>query len=140
MSVSISEDTYEKLEKLKYKYRCSTIDEVIRKLACQALTSETPAKGISEATPTTVDTTLLPAPEVKARHIPSVTKKIVTKKSKKQCAYVNPDTGEECKQKEKLEFDHIHPYSKGGPHLPDNLRLMCSHHNKHMWQTVQKNL
>lgn len=125
LSLNISERLFEKLERLQYKYGCRTKEELIEKLADGI---ELPAKSI-----------LLPALEARTRHIPQVTKRMVLKKSLKKCAYINPETGVECEKTEKLEFDHIHPYSKGGPHLPENLRLMCSHHNKHVWQTEQKN-
>ena len=124
MSINISEGLYEKLEKLKFELQCSSIEQVIEKLADQAKS--------------------LPAPEVKARqknrYIPKATRRIVLKKSKPHCAYTHPESGKPCIETAKLQFDHIYPYSKGGPHLTENLRLLCAHHNKLVWQTEQKNI
>ncbi len=148
MSINISEATYEKLEKLKYKLRCSSIEDVIDRLADKALDEQSskPVALSSKDTslrkmkPDCNDAHLLPAPAVQTRHIPSVTKKIVLKRTEQKCSYRHPQTGQPCDEIEKLEFDHIHPYSKGGAHLPENLRLLCSHHNKLVWQTEQKNI
>ncbi len=126
LSLNISERLFQKLERLQYKYGCRTKEELIEKLADAV---EAPAKPVA-----------LPTLEVRNRHIPQVTKRIVLKKSPSKCAYKNPETGLECNEKTKLEFDHIHPFSKNGPHLVENLRLLCSHHNKLVWQTEQKNI
>lgn len=154
MSVNISVEMYERLEKLKFSARCSSIEEVIDllmmrkpseaeivKLDKSQIGVATQQKNAENAIEkSTVGEVSLPAPVVRARHIPAVTKKIVIKKSEPKCSYVDPITKVQCCESMNLELDHIYPFSKGGPHLPENLRLMCAPHNKHVWNSEQKNL
>lgn len=49
--------------------------------------------------------------------------KAIVKRLRKKCFY--------CREKmDKLEFDHIFPISRGGPHTPENLTLACGTCNK----------
>lgn len=129
MSLNISEETYVKLEKLKFAYRCQTIEQLIDLMADQMPLDQPPQEKKKDS---------LPAPEVRTRHIPSVTKRIVLKNCEPKCSYKDPATGQECGQTKNLEYDHIHPYSAGGPHLVENLRLLCAPHNKYVWNKEQK--
>ena len=48
-----------------------------------------------------------------------------------RCAYVDPITGSRCTENryDKLEVDHITPWSKGGRTTLDNAQLLCKSHN-----------
>ncbi|MFX1420402.1 MAG: HNH endonuclease [Promethearchaeota archaeon] len=51
------------------------------------------------------------------RHIPSEVRKMVWERDKGMCVL--------CGSQERLEFDHIIPFSKGGAHTAKNIRLLC---------------
>jgi hypothetical protein len=55
-------------------------------------------------------------------HIPKWLKKMVLEKCKNKCA--------ECDATENLEFDHIHPVSKGGLTEFSNLQILCKPCNR----------
>ncbi len=73
-----------------------------------------------------------------SRHIPIPVQDDVRVRDKNQCTYVSPD-GVRCCSTEYLEIDHIKPFSLGGEHTPENLRLLCRAHNQlHAEQTLGK--
>jgi hypothetical protein len=45
-----------------------------------------------------------------------------------QCTYVSPD-GQRCKERQKLEVEHMRPRAKGGTNDPANLTILCRAHN-----------
>ncbi len=53
----------------------------------------------------------------RSRYIPADVKGQVWAKCKGQCMY--------CGLRHCLDYDHIVPYSKGGPNTVDNLQLLC---------------
>lgn len=65
-----------------------------------------------------------------SRHIPRRVRREVWRRSNHECAYIDPVTGRKCDSKHALEVDHIYEWSRGGTHDPENLRLLCSAHNK----------
>jgi 5-methylcytosine-specific restriction endonuclease McrA len=65
-----------------------------------------------------------------SRHIPAAVKRDVWLKGGGQCAYVDPQTGHKCLSTHWLQIDHIIPFAKGGPTIPENLRLLCANHNR----------
>ncbi len=141
MSLNISEDLFEKLEKLKHLHRVNRIEDVIQLLADKALTGADSNAPIGRDYLAVSTMNLVPTSEQKSRYISKVTKKIVIKQNpQKKCNYIDPITKKCCEETKKLQFDHIHPYSKGGPHLVENLRLLCGHHNRLVWTTEQRHL
>ncbi len=68
------------------------------------------------------------AQENRTRHIPKATEQLVWKRANHQCEYEK--NGKRCTSKHALEIDHIVEYAKGGSNKPENLRLLCSAHNK----------
>ncbi len=128
LSLNISEELFQKLEKLKQVLGLQKVEDVIHRLADKELNIDKPRGS-------------LPAPVVRTRYIPKVTKRIVIKKNhEKQCEYKDPVTQMRCDQTHKLQFDHIKPYSQGGPNLTENLRLLCGHHNRLVWTTEQRHI
>ncbi len=53
------------------------------------------------------------------------------------CQFKDPLTNKICGSLRFLEIDHIQPVWAGGDNSPDNLRILCSQHNK---LNTQKNL
>jgi len=53
-----------------------------------------------------------------SRHIPSDVQIVVWKRDQGKCS--------SCGSKEKLHFDHIIPFSKGGSNSEDNIQILCA--------------
>ncbi len=69
-----------------------------------------------------------PAQKVVARHIPVEVKRAVWHRDGGNCTF--SCGGRRCTTKHQLEFDHIKPFSVGGEHSVENLRLRCRTHNQ----------
>ncbi|MGZ3740628.1 MAG: HNH endonuclease [Bdellovibrionota bacterium] len=65
-----------------------------------------------------------------SRHIPRRVRREVWRNANHECSFVDPLTGRKCGSKHALEVDHVQEWSRGGTHDPQNLRLLCSAHNK----------
>ena len=50
------------------------------------------------------------------------------------CQYQDPLSGKKCGSQYFLEVDHIKPRWISGSHVQDNLRILCSSHNKYRYQ------
>ena len=64
-----------------------------------------------------------------SRYIPADVRHAVEKRDLCQCTYVAPD-GRRCSEKNNLQFDHLLPHALGGESSVENLRLLCSTHNR----------
>lgn len=62
------------------------------------------------------------------RQIPIRIRDEVFKRDGGKCTYISP-SGQQCQSTWDLEVDHIRPFSMGGDHSLDNLRLLCRAHN-----------
>ena len=63
------------------------------------------------------------------RHIPSAVRDKIWSRDKGRCTFVSAG-GRRCNSRHDLEIDHIVPVARGGKSTPDNLRLLCSRHNR----------
>ena len=90
-----------------------------RKLAMGGTVAEAPARPEER----------FPRDWAMGRYIPAKVKSAVWARDDGSCAWRNPD-GKVCGAKDWLEYDHIHPYAKGGrSDDPRNIRLLCRQHN-----------
>jgi len=63
------------------------------------------------------------------RHIPQSVRDAVWRRDGGQCVY-REGGGQRCPERGGLEFDHVIPFSLGGPsNNPKNIRLLCKAHN-----------
>lgn len=60
--------------------------------------------------------------EERNRYIPSKVKREVWRRDQGRCV--------ECNSKERLEYDHIIPFSKGGSNTARNIQLLCERCNR----------
>ncbi len=67
---------------------------------------------------------------LRSRYISVKAKQEVWRRSGGQCAYIDKTSGKRCTSRHGLEVDHIHEFGMGGSNGIENLRLMCSSHNK----------
>jgi len=66
-----------------------------------------------------------------SRHIPAAVRRAVWERDGGRCRYVD-EQGRRCKQCDRLEFHHRHPFGLGGEHSVENIRLMCHAHNQYL--------
>jgi hypothetical protein len=52
-----------------------------------------------------------------------------------RCAFVS-EAGKRCAETRFLQFDHIDPVARGGEATGENLRLVCSAHNRYAAERV----
>jgi len=64
----------------------------------------------------------------KSRHIPASVKKEVWRRDEGKCV--------ECGSKERLEYDHIIPFSKGGSNTARNIQLLCEKCNREKYNQI----
>jgi hypothetical protein len=67
--------------------------------------------------------------EVKGRYVPAPIKRRIWKRDEGRCQYRSPN-GHRCQATHGLQLDHIHPFAQGGQTREENLRLLCSAHNR----------
>jgi len=63
------------------------------------------------------------------RYIPATVKREVWRRDKGECV--------ECGSKERLEYDHIIPFSKGGSNTARNMQLLCENCNRKKLNKIQ---
>ena len=97
------------------------------------LSSTQPKKVLGKQLQTTKQQYLKPT-----RYIPSVVRHHVWMRDRGQCTYVCPKTKRRCASNHLLQIDHIKPFSLGGSHEVDNLRLLCANHNQFAFSRYQK--
>ncbi len=61
--------------------------------------------------------------------VPRAVRREVFERDGEQCTFAD-DRGNRCPSRTKLELDHIVPRARGGPSHADNLRVVCSAHNR----------
>ena len=71
------------------------------------------------------------------RHIPNPIRDKVLTRDHFQCTFVSKD-GYRCEEKRLLQLDHIKPFSIGGEHSEDNLRVMCPAHNRFQYDVMNR--
>ncbi|HEY2956244.1 MAG TPA: HNH endonuclease signature motif containing protein [Candidatus Eisenbacteria bacterium] len=69
-------------------------------------------------------------PTQSARRIPAAVRRAVYERDGGRCAFVS-DAGKRCDATRFLQFDHIEPVARGGEATVENLRLVCSAHNRY---------
>ena len=70
-----------------------------------------------------------PKPVTPSRHIPTRIRDAVFTRDGGRCTYIGR-SGVRCGATRHLQIDHIRPFSRGGGHSIDNLRLLCGKHNR----------
>jgi hypothetical protein len=66
-----------------------------------------------------------------SRYLPAAARRAVCARDGDRCRYVD-DQGRRCKERDRLEFHHRHPFGLGGHHSVSNIRLMCHAHNAYL--------
>jgi hypothetical protein len=64
-----------------------------------------------------------------SRYIPADVKRRVAERDGKQCTFVS-ENGVRCDARERLEYDHVTPFARGGRSTVENVRMRCHAHNQ----------
>lgn len=64
------------------------------------------------------------------RAVPAAVRRAVFQRDKGRCVFKDPRTGQVCGSRNRVELDHIVPVALGGDDSVENLRCLCSAHNK----------
>ena len=72
----------------------------------------------------------LQKPKTLNRHIPMSIRRQVWQRDEGCCSYRDFKSNRKCGSKHLLQVDHIQPFSLGGKHEIQNLRLLCANHNR----------
>ena len=154
IKVILDKDSQQKLESLKkllsHKNPNMSYGELIAVLAELGLNKYDPKRKtnkqnkaakvfISTNSQKVTDKTQKKLPIQKTtRYIPSVVRHHVWMRDQGQCTYVCLKTKRRCSSNHLLQIDHIKPFSLGGTHEADNLRLLCANHNQFAFSRYQK--
>lgn len=108
-----------------HRWQCSylitewlTPDQVERKLRTSVIQDSPQVSPASSVSPVSIRA---PRGSGNSRTIPQAVKIAVAFRDKAQCVY--------CGSIERLQYDHIIPWSKGGDSSIDNIQLLCGSHN-----------
>jgi hypothetical protein len=74
-------------------------------------------------------------PKPRTRHIPVAIRDQVMLRDKQRCTFKSR-SGRKCNSTHNLQIDHIKPFALGGTHEPENLRVLCAAHNRHVARKV----
>ena len=70
------------------------------------------------------------------RHVPAAVCRAVFKRDQGRCQYADSASGHRCESRHGVQVDHFQPYSLGGTHTLENLRLLCGAHNR--WRHAEQ--
>ncbi len=122
---SVSKEIYEQFKTVQYRLsNCLgnnlSLVKIFEKLTANYLTSHvlSPAKARKQS-----------SSNENSRYIPRSVKRVIFARDHEQCSFVSPN-GVRCCNKHHLQIDHIKPFALGGKSNLENLRLLCSQHNK----------
>lgn len=117
------------LNELKGLYAHKNFDGDISKLFALMLEA-----CLKEAKKARTEEPAKPRPErpvnPRSRHVPRRIRREVWRRSPHECSYVDPASGRKCGSRHALEIDHVHEWCRGGANTTENLRILCSAHNK----------
>jgi hypothetical protein len=106
-TITLSEAEYEKLQELKSRLATSSLDRILSE-ALERISPAKPERPRSSAT----------------RFVPVSLKRAVFRRDQGKCSYPG------CSETRFLQYDHVQPYALGGKTEMENLRLLCSGHNR----------
>src|SRR6202050_691424 len=125
----ISEELHEKIEKLTslkgHENKDFTV--ILEELIDHELKRIDPMTRINHRKQTAPAQEL---PKNHSRYVSVHDESEVWKTYQGRCAFIDPLTGRRCEATRYIEKDHITPFALGGLTIKDNLRLLCSNHNK----------
>ena len=140
--ITVSEDTYRKLERAKQLLRHQIPDgdpAVIFDRALTALVAQAektkfaamsqPARTLPTRQPPAEGLVSHGQRSIPSRRIPSAVRRAVWARDGGRCAFVGTDG--RCTETGFLEFHHVISFAAGGPSTITNLQLRCRSHNLH---------
>lgn len=137
LSMQVYEQLQEARELLSHRLASRELSEVLESLLAIALPVLRKQKFAEASRPRaarpkgrSIDGNEAAASPSQARQIPAHVKREVWERDGGRCTFVGTD-GHRCTCRERIEFDHRVPISKGGASTVENVRLLCRAHNQY---------
>ncbi len=70
--------------------------------------------------------------QTQSRYIPKAIRQTLWERAEGRCEYKDRLSHRRCESRYRLEFEHCKPFAAGGKTHPDNMRVLCSEHNRLM--------
>ena len=64
-----------------------------------------------------------------SRSVPTQVKRVVWKRAKGMCEWIDPISKKSCGSLFFLQYDHIYPFAWNGNSNLENIQLLCANHN-----------
>jgi hypothetical protein len=125
MSTTVTDDSVEKLRRLRELCPGKTDDEIMAKAFDLLLEKVDPVRRHARRTKKAAKPTKKVAPRR-----PSVAVRDATLAESRGCEFVSRG-GIRCGARAGLQFDHVRPYALGGKATRENGRALCPAHNQH---------
>jgi hypothetical protein len=132
VQIVISDQLLKKIERLKEltSHKNQTITDILEELVTQELKKKDPETRASAQKLSSESELKTKAPSMQSRYIPVKIKDEIWQRDQSRCTYIDIKTKHRCEARRYLQIDHIHPWALGGASTGNNLRLLCSEHNK----------
>jgi len=136
VSFTAGKEVLNKIERLKtltfHQNPQGKLEKLFEKALDMALEKLDPEKREArrvKRSKATAPTSECPSPIT--RNIPQKIRDSVWLRDQGRCQFQDKKTGKTCRSQYMLELDHAFPFSLGGDHSLENLRLHCQAHNLH---------
>jgi len=133
VTLDLSEEEYQLLEEVKQLSNSATRTQAIVSALTAFRKARSPAEREKRREERRITATVNVPARNRSRHIPDAVRDAVFVRDQGRCTYVGPD-GHQCGEIRGVQLDHIHPFSCGGTHTVDNLRVRCGPHNRYVFE------
>jgi 5-methylcytosine-specific restriction endonuclease McrA len=133
ITIDLSEEEYRLLEEVKQLSNSATRTQAIVSALTAFRKARSPAEREKRREERRITATVTVPARTRSRHIPDAVRDAVFVRDQGRCTYVGPD-GHQCGETRGVQLDHIRPFSCGGSHTVDNLRVRCGPHNRYVFE------
>jgi 5-methylcytosine-specific restriction endonuclease McrA len=133
VTLHLSEEEYRLLEEVKQLSNSSSRTQAIVSVLTAYRKARSPAEREKRREERRITATVKVPAKNRSRHIPDAVRDAVFLRDQGRCTYVGAD-GHQCGETRGVQLDHINPFSCGGTHTVDNLRVTCGPHNRYVFE------
>ncbi len=133
VTLELSEEEYRLLEEVQQLSNRSSRTQAIVSALIAYRNVRSPAKREERREVRRATATVNALARNRSRHIPDQVRDAVFVRDQGRCTYVGPD-GHQCSEIRGVQLDHIDPFSCGGSHSVENLRIRCGPHNRYVFE------
>jgi len=132
VTLDLSEEEYRLLDEVKQLSNSSSRTQAIVSALTAYRKSRSPAEREQRREERRITATVKVPGKNRSRHIPDAVRDAVFVRDRGRCTYVGSD-GHQCGETRGVQLDHVHPFSCGGAHTVENLRVRCGPHNRYVF-------